>query len=92
MFLVVRRAAGGSVDNSTNKVPLWLEFRGSIKPSYLLKNQLNFRPMIINVILYVLRFCLRIQIKQVWKEAPIEGGMLDYLKFVQIIKRGKEDE
>ena len=32
------------------------------------------------------------QIKQVWKEAPIEGGMLDYLKFVQIIKRGKDDE
>jgi myosin regulatory light chain 12 len=32
------------------------------------------------------------EIKQVWKEAPIEGGMLDYLKFVQIIKRGKEDE
>jgi myosin regulatory light chain 12 len=32
------------------------------------------------------------EIKQVWKEAPIEGGQLDYLKFVQIIKRGKEDE
>jgi myosin regulatory light chain 12 len=32
------------------------------------------------------------EIKQVWKEAPIEGGMLDYLKFVTIIKRGKEDE
>lgn len=32
------------------------------------------------------------EIKQVWKEAPIEGGHLDYLKFVQIIKRGKEDE
>jgi len=32
------------------------------------------------------------ELKQVWKEAPIEGGMLDYLKFVQIIKRGKEDE
>jgi len=32
------------------------------------------------------------EIKQVWKEAPIEGGKLDYLKFVQIIKRGKDDE
>lgn len=32
------------------------------------------------------------EIKQVWKEAPIEGGNLDYLKFVTIIKRGKEDE
>jgi len=32
------------------------------------------------------------EIKQVWKEAPIEGGNLDYLKFVQIIKRGKDDE
>jgi len=32
------------------------------------------------------------EVKQVWKEAPIEGGQLDYLKFVQIIKRGKEDE
>lgn len=32
------------------------------------------------------------EIKQVWKEAPIEGGKLDYLKFVAIIKRGKEDE
>jgi len=32
------------------------------------------------------------QIKQVWKEAPIEGGQLDYLKFVTLIKRGKEDE
>jgi len=35
-------------------------------------------------------FC--VQIKQVWKEAPIEGGQLDYLKFVTLIKRGKEDE
>jgi len=32
------------------------------------------------------------EIKQVWKEAPIEGGMLDYMKFVRIIKRGAEDE
>lgn len=31
------------------------------------------------------------EIKQVWKEAPIEGGMLDYMKFVNIMKRGKED-
>lgn len=32
------------------------------------------------------------ELKQVWKEAPIEGGQLDYMKFVTIIKRGKEDE
>lgn len=32
------------------------------------------------------------EIKQVWKDAPIEGGMMDYLKLVHIIKRGKEDE
>lgn len=32
------------------------------------------------------------EIKGTWKEAPIEGGMLDYLKLVHIIKRGKEDE
>lgn len=32
------------------------------------------------------------EIKQTWKEAPIEGGQLDYMKFVQIIKRGKEEE
>jgi len=32
------------------------------------------------------------EIKQTWKEAPIEGGKLDYLKFVAIIKRGKEEE
>lgn len=32
------------------------------------------------------------ELKQTWKEAPIEGGMLDYLKFVRYIKRGKEDE
>jgi myosin regulatory light chain 12 len=32
------------------------------------------------------------QVKQTWKEAPIEGGQLDYLKFVQIIKRGKEED
>jgi len=32
------------------------------------------------------------EIKQVWKEIPLEGGMLDYKKFVAIIKRGKEEE
>lgn len=32
------------------------------------------------------------ELKQTWKEAPIEGGMLNYLKFVQIIKRGKEED
>lgn len=32
------------------------------------------------------------EVKQVWKEAPIEGGQLDYLKFVALIKRGKEEE
>lgn len=32
------------------------------------------------------------EIKQTWKEAPIEGGQLDYLKLVHIIKRGSEDE
>lgn len=32
------------------------------------------------------------EVKQTWKEAPIEGGQLDYLKFVSIIKRGKEEE
>ena len=33
-----------------------------------------------------------IQIKQVWREAPIEAGQLDYLKFVHIMKRGADDE
>jgi len=32
------------------------------------------------------------EIKMTWKEAPIEGGKLDYVKFVQFIKRGKEEE
>lgn len=32
------------------------------------------------------------EIKQTWKEAPIEGGQLDYLKFVRLIKRGDEGE
>jgi len=32
------------------------------------------------------------EVKQTWKEAPIDGGMLDYGKFVQIIKRGKEED
>jgi myosin regulatory light chain 12 len=31
------------------------------------------------------------EVKQVWKEAPIEGGMLDYMAFVTLIKRGKDD-
>jgi len=32
------------------------------------------------------------ELKQTWKEAPIDGGKLDYLKFVQYIKRGKEED
>lgn len=32
------------------------------------------------------------EIKQTWKEAPIEGGKLDYVKFTAIIKRGKDEE
>lgn len=32
------------------------------------------------------------ELKMTWKEAPIEGGQLDYLTFVQYIKRGKEEE
>jgi len=32
------------------------------------------------------------EIKQTWKEAPIDGGQFDYNAFVTIIKRGKEDE
>jgi len=32
------------------------------------------------------------EVKQVWKEAPIEGGVLDYLKFVLLIKRGNQEE
>jgi len=32
------------------------------------------------------------EIKMTWKEAPIDGGQLDYEKFVALIKRGKEDE
>jgi len=32
------------------------------------------------------------EVKLTWKEAPIEGGQLDYLTFVQYIKRGKEGE
>jgi len=31
------------------------------------------------------------EVKMTWKEAPIEGGKLDYVKFVQFIKRGKEE-
>jgi len=32
------------------------------------------------------------EIKACWKEAPIEGGKLDYVLFTQYIKRGKEEE
>lgn len=32
------------------------------------------------------------EIKMTWKEAPIEGGKMDYLKFVHYIKRGKEED
>jgi len=32
------------------------------------------------------------EIKQTWKEAPIEQGLFDYNAFVTIIKRGKDDE
>jgi myosin regulatory light chain 12 len=32
------------------------------------------------------------EVKQVWKEAPIEGGVMDYLKFVLLIKRGNQEE
>lgn len=32
------------------------------------------------------------EIKQVWKEAPIEGGQLDYLRFVAMVKGKEQDE
>merc|ERR1712168_622200 len=32
------------------------------------------------------------EIKQTWKEAPIESGKLDYVLFTQYIKRGKEED
>ena len=32
------------------------------------------------------------EIRQVWKEAPIKGGMFDYDAFVTLIKRGNQDE
>jgi len=32
------------------------------------------------------------ELKHTIKEAPIEGGQLDYIKFVQWIKRGKEED
>lgn len=32
------------------------------------------------------------EIKQLWKELPIEGGQLDYQKFVRFMKRGQENE
>jgi len=31
------------------------------------------------------------EIKQVWKELPLEGGVIDYLKFVTIMKRGADE-
>jgi Ca2+-binding EF-hand superfamily protein len=31
------------------------------------------------------------EIKQVWKELPMEGGLIDYQKFVTIMKRGDQD-
>jgi len=31
------------------------------------------------------------EIKQVWKEIPLEAGQIDYLKFVTIMKRGNDD-
>jgi len=31
------------------------------------------------------------EIKQVWKEIPLEGGLIDYLKFVTIMKRGNDE-
>lgn len=36
-------------------------------------------------------FILRVQIKQTWKESPIEKGLFDYNEFVSKIK-GKQDE
>jgi len=32
------------------------------------------------------------EIRQVWKEAPISGGMFNYDAFVTLIKRGNQDE
>lgn len=31
------------------------------------------------------------EIRQTWKEAPIQGGQMDYEKFVHLIKRGNEE-
>ncbi|EUB59497.1 Myosin regulatory light chain A, smooth adductor muscle [Echinococcus granulosus] len=31
------------------------------------------------------------EIRQTWKEAPIQGGQVDYEKFVHLIKRGNEE-
>jgi myosin regulatory light chain 12 len=31
------------------------------------------------------------EIKQVWKEIPLEAGQIDYHKFVTIMKRGGDD-
>ena len=32
------------------------------------------------------------EIRQVWKEAPISGGVFDYDAFVTLIKRGNQEE
>ena len=32
------------------------------------------------------------EIKQLWKELPLEGGVLDYQKLVRIMKRGNEED
>jgi len=32
------------------------------------------------------------EIKRTWKEAPFSGGKLDYMKLIDIIKRGNQDQ
>lgn len=39
-----------------------------------------------------LEFVFLIQMRQTFKEAPIEGGKLDYEKFVGIIKGSSSEE
>jgi len=51
---------------------------------------LNAPLQIVSSVLFVLLTLP--QVKQVWREAPIEAGQLDYLKFVHIMKRGADDE
>lgn len=31
-------------------------------------------------------------VKQLWRDLPLEGGNLDYIKFVRIMKRGNDEE